>query len=444
MLSVIHAIMERRTVLKLAGGAILAGGSIAGGYQVVSNRGTCDSGARGHQWCYGVKGRLDAVSNGMVFVRERTEGATPGNDGFFEFGPSADGEIVALDAETGEIRWTYGEAVGMDSYTDLAVSDGVYFGYCTDQMGDCTDLTALELDGEERWVRDVNPGHSRPRVVDGVVYVAEYNGPVRALNAETGDTRWERNIDGGRSYLRHVDDDAVYIEADAETGDVFVSIGRGDGSVRWRYESPVDQVVIGSVVVDEVAYVVTFDQVAAVNQGDELWRRDFEKTEETTDKEIEGIASERLFLLAERDRTEDGRRVFQLDAIDLVTGERDWTTGPLEHPNLEYRPYVGLANETVYVGTDRLRALHAATGEERWNASLDDGSIQSVSVVEEPVAGDHAIFAHADGRLVSFAPDGEKTWEDSISEEIRSYLVDESVFVATDEGIYALDRQDNP
>lgn len=436
--------MKRRTVLKLAGGAVLAGSATVGGYLVVSERGTCNSAARGHRWCYGVKGRLDAVSNDMVFVREWPDRGTPGNSDFFESGPSADGEIVALDAETGERRWTYGDAVGMDSYTDLAVSDGVYFGYCTDEMGDCTDLTALELDGEERWVRDVNPGHSRPRVTDGVVYVAESFGAVRALDAETGDTRWERNISGDGSYLRHVGDDAVYIETDVETGDAFVSIDRGSGSVRWRYEPPGDQVVTGSVVVDGVAYVVTFDQVAAVDQADELWRRDFETTEETMDTEIEGIASERLFLLAERDRTEDGRRVFQLNAIDLATGKRDWTAGPLKHPNVEYKPRVSLSNETAYVGTDRLRALDAATGDERWNASLGDGSIQSVSVIEEPVAGDHAIFTHTDGRLVSFAPDGERTWKGSVSGEIRDYLADESVFVATDKGIYALGRQDNP
>ncbi|QRV14173.1 outer membrane protein assembly factor BamB family protein [Haloterrigena salifodinae] len=103
-----------------------------------------------------------------------------------------------------------------------------------------------------------------------------------------------------------------------------------------------------------------------------------------------------------------------------------------------------LFNETVYVGTDRLHARSAATGEERWNASLHDGSIQSVPITEEPVAEDHAVFAYSDGRLVGFAPDGEKTWEGSVSGEVSSYIVDESVFVATNEGIYALDRQEDP
>jgi outer membrane protein assembly factor BamB len=110
------------------------------------------------------------------------------------------------------------------------------------------------------------------------------------------------------------------------------------------------------------------------------------------------------------------------------------------HPNVEYRPQIDLHDDVVYVGTDRLHALDAATGSERWNRTVDAGPVQSVSVVEEGVEGDHAVFVHADEtQLASFDPTGELTWEDSVNEDIWNYLVNELAFVATDAGIYALD-----
>lgn len=431
--------MKRRRLLKLAAGTGVAGSTLAGGYLVTSDRGACGSGD--YRWCYGVKGRLDAVSNGTVFVREWPDRDPSGPGGLFETGPTANGEIVALDAETGEVRWTYGEAVGSDSYTELAVADALYFGYCTDEMGDCSDLTALERDGEVRWTRDVNPGPYRPFVADDVVYVAEYSGPVRAHDAATGETRWERDVDGERTRLSHVSDAAVYAETDADSAEGVVALDRETGDRRWRYEPDGDQVVTGSKVADGIAYVVTFDQIAAVDGGDELWRRSFEPARGTTNKEIEGIESGRLFLLVERERAEDGRRRFRLDAIDVATGEPDWSLGPISHSNEEYSPRVAARGETVYVGTDRLRALDATNGEERWSASLDGGPILSATVVEAGPTDDHSVFAHGNGgRLVGFAPDGDRTWTGSVPGEIARYRVDESVVVSTGEAIYGLDR----
>lgn len=427
--------MDRRTLLQSAAG--VAGGSVVGGYLVVADRGPCGSGD--HRWCYGVKARLEAVSNGMVFVREWPDWETPGTGEVFEIGPTADGEIVALDAETGDIRWSYGEAIGSDSYTDLAISDGIYFGYCTDQMGHCTDLTALEFDGAERWVRAITPGPFGPIVDDGTVYDAEYGGPIRALDAESGAIRWERDVGGERMRLSHVGDGAVYVETETEVDDSVVSIDRETGDLRWRYRPAGDQVVTGSAVANGVVYVVTFGRIAAVTGGDELWRREFGEIE--GQPEIEGIGSGRLFLLVESDRTEDGRREFRLDAIALATGDRDWTLGSIEHPDPEYSPRVIPYGESVYVGTDRLQALDIATGEERWSVWLEDGPIQSVSVVDAGASEDHAVFTHTGDRIAGFTPGGEQTLAASVPGEIRNYLVDELVFVSTDEGIYGLDRR---
>lgn len=432
--------MKRRTMLKLTGGAGLAGGGIVGGYLVVDNRVSCDASGKGLRWCYGAQGRLDAVTESTVFVRERTAGATRSDSGFFESEPTADGEIVALNAETGDIRWTYGEAVGMDTYTGLVVADGVYVGYCTDEIGNCRDLTALELDGETRWTREISPGWSGPQLSDGVLYVVEFSGLVRAHDAETGETLWEREVGGSWSSLVHVGKSALYVESDTETGDTFFSIDRDGGDLRWTYEPPSDQVMTGSTVVDGIGYVVTFDQVAAVDQGEELWRREFGESHE--EAEIEGIASGRLFLCIERNKNESGSRVFQLDAIDLATGKRDWTSGPIEQTDPERTFSVDIHEGVVYLSTGQLRALDAETGDEQWSESLDSGPVQSVSVIEENSAGDHALFVTSAKSLASFTPEGERTWQGSVPEDIEGYLIGDSVFVETDTGIYAVKRED--
>jgi len=225
----------------------------------------------------------------------------------------------------------------------------------------------------------------------------------------------------------------VYVQL----GDL-IALDRGDGSTRWRYDPGAadDQAIRETAILDGVAYVVTRNQVVGVADGDELWRGDLEEDKIGPDTEISGIASDRLVVFAEDAQTED----FRLYAFDVTTGERDWVSDPIEHPNVEYRPQVDLQDDVVYVGTDRLRALDAATGKERWSETVDVGPVQSVTVVEEGVKGDHAVFVHADEtQLASFDPTGELTWEDSVDGEIWNYLVNELMFVATDAGIYALD-----
>lgn len=406
--------MKRRTMLKVSGAGVVVS-SLSGG---------CLSSAddTSYRWEYGVGGELDAVSQGTVFGRERHTGS-----------PAAKEAIVALDAETGERQWSFESASGgLDSYSDLTVDDGVYCSLCSDD--DCLHLYALEVGGEERWARDIDAGYWAPLVADGVVYVANDTGLVRALDAATGETRWDYQVasTGGAELVDVAD--AVYVEMDS----VLAALDRDEGSTRWRY-APGDeeeQVIIGAALSNDVAYLVTFDQVAAVADGDELWRRDVEDRDVDADPEIAGVAAGRLFVVAGNDPHE-----YRLHAFDATTGERDWVSEPIEYPNEEYAPQAAVHDEVVYIGSERLRALDAATGSERWTVTPDGGPLWSVAVVEENAAGDHAVVVNAgETRLVCFTPDGEHLWDGSVDGSIRDYVVDEFVFVATDEGIYALDR----
>lgn len=420
--------MKRRSILKTAGGAGVVAGTLLSGCLTAADD-------TAYQWKYDAGGDLDAVSQGTVFLRERAAKESADDGWLSDSGPAADGEIVALDTETGDPRWTFGGRGRLSSYTELTVADGVYFSYCTDER--CTELYALEPDGDERWTDGEAGSRYSPVVVDGVVYVGDDGGAVRAFDAETGADQWPRREpepDGRAPRSGAVIDvsDAVYVETESGLS----ALERDDGSPRWRYDLGDEQVVIDTMVSDGHVYIVTGEYVAAVTGGDEEWHWAFDDTEVDSQTEIAGVASDHLFVFAR-----NGRHEYRLSAFDVTTGERDWASDPIEHPNEEVAPQAALRDETVYLGADGLRALEAATGTERWHAAVDSGPIRSLTVVDENVAGDHAVFAHADeSRLVSFAPDGEQTWDRSVDEPIRDYLVDDAVFAATDEGVYALDR----
>lgn len=390
-----------------------------------------------YRWKYDVGGDLDTVSRGTVFARERSERES--DDGFLGFGsedgPAADGQVVALDAETGDRRWTYGETGRQDGYTEVTVVDGVYFGYCGDD--DCRRLSALELNGEVRWETDGGTSWHRPVVTDGAVYTATDIGTVRAVDAETGAERWTRQVDGpdgevssGASVAAVTD--AVYVETNAAV----VALERTDGRVRWRYDVGGDGPVLDTLVSNGVVYLVTTDRIVAVADGDESWSRRFDADEVDVETEIAGLTAGRLFVFVGTDDRE-----YRVSVFDSTTGERGWNSDPLESAHEELDPRAVVRDGAVYLGAERLRALDAATGDERWNAAVDGEPIRSITVVEEAVAGDYGVFVEADEtRLTGFAPDGEQLWADSVDESIRDYLVADSVYVATDEAIYALDR----
>jgi len=106
------------------------------------------------------------VVGGVVYVGS--------NDGFF----------YALDAKTGEERWAFGTTYGIRS--TAAVADGiVYFG------SDDYYLYALNaLTGQEVWKYESGTQvTSSPVVADGVVVVGSLEGLLYTLNAKTGKVR---------------------------------------------------------------------------------------------------------------------------------------------------------------------------------------------------------------------------------------------------------------
>lgn len=409
--------MERRVLLKAVGAStVLGSSSLSGCLGTVGSWGDCET---DHRWCYGVGGELDAVEDGILYGRTRAEGSQSGE---------GQRDVVALDTDTGERQWTFGPASsGMDRYSDLAVQDGVYFSWCTDQ--DCKRLYALEPDGEERWTRDIYAGHERPVVADGTVY-ATSGVPVRALDTTTGGTRWSREVPltGRGEFLDAAD--AVYVESSSAVG----ALDPDDGQTRWLYDVG-DEIVADSHVSDGVTYVATTERLAAITDGTEQWRTAYDLGSVDFDTTIFGVASGTLFVIVVGTKGQ-----LRLYALDAATGDVTWTSDIGERRG-DWTAMVEVTQDVVYLGVDQLRVLDAARGSERWSKDFDSGQVGSVTVVEDTGASDHTVLVEfGEGEFAGLTPDGERTWEASVDGDVQDVLVDEHLYVATEESIYALER----
>jgi len=95
---------------------------------------------------------------------------------------SNDATLYALDADSGEQRWTFETAGKVES--SPTVADGTVF------VGGWESFYALDADsGDTEWTLDASVVSS-PTVADGTVFVTGAGGSIYALAAATGDRRW--------------------------------------------------------------------------------------------------------------------------------------------------------------------------------------------------------------------------------------------------------------
>ncbi|MEB3103917.1 outer membrane protein assembly factor BamB family protein [Ferviditalea candida] len=154
---------------------------------------------------------LDAKKGGKLW--EKTIGEKDVNRAWMYYSPTvadgvvyqaysskSGGEMMALDARTGETVWTAKLAGGWITESSPVVKDGkVYVG------ADGGYLIALDAkDGKELWRNRPAGGwmHSMPAVADGKIYMGYGGGLIVALNADTGAELWRyKSVVSGTSYI---------------------------------------------------------------------------------------------------------------------------------------------------------------------------------------------------------------------------------------------------
>jgi len=168
-----------------------------------------------------------AVGNGMVYF-----GDTNG--------------LHALNANTGALLWSYpaGNLYGTGS---PAVTNGVVY------IGTCNNLYALDANtGAKLWSYTASDCVSTPAVANGVLYAAD-GSALSALNASTGDKLWDFTAAVGGNIGPTVANDVVYAGSFGNNHNVY-ALNANTGALLWSYLTA-GTPVWGVTVVDGVVYV---------------------------------------------------------------------------------------------------------------------------------------------------------------------------------------------
>lgn len=119
------------------------------------------------------------------------------------------GNVAALDAATGNVRWHRRVEEGCCGVHGLAVEGGVVV------ISDNSGLLALDAtDGHDLWRYDVPAGRlvsKRPMIVNGMALAFDHNGEVYAMDLATGALRWQRLTPRG-----DIADDMDYLSSDGQ------------------------------------------------------------------------------------------------------------------------------------------------------------------------------------------------------------------------------------
>jgi outer membrane protein assembly factor BamB len=243
-----------------------------------------------------------------------------------------------------------------------AVNDGV--AYLADKFGN---VRAVDLSDQSviwdirRDGRDVGPPAdvTGPAYYDGSVFVAFSDGLLVALDSGTGRVRWKRDLKSTLESSPAVLDGRLYIGNDKG---YVLSIDTSDGSIDWRFRAPAPvksspSVSQGGVVFGD--YAGNMYRVSS-RSGDLVWK---------TATDSGGSGGFYSSPAVEYGKVFAGRDDGKVFAFDFDDGRIDWTyttRGPIYgSPAVADAGGIG---PTVYIGSydARLYALNASDGRKRW------------------------------------------------------------------------------
>lgn len=318
---------------------------------------------------------------------------------------SRDGNVYALDEETGQLKWKFKTGSWVDS--SPAVADGVVYVGSNDGK-----LYALDAaTGQQLWAYNAEyPVRSSPAIADGIIYVGADDYGVHAVDAETGARVWRyetNNLVASSPVVSH----GLVIVGSVD-GSLY-SINAKNGRLRLRYDSR-DPVVSSPVVNDDAAYFAnTQGTIFAIDPTDRNWPFEHQLKKYWNALYIYGVAPkpplDSGFLwfqwLGWGIRTTSSLTIFDnaiylganenMMAIGLNTQDIFWTfpTGDA----VVSSPAV--LDSVVYFGSQdgSLYAVDRATGEMLWSYATGD------QITSSPAAADGMVFVGShDGKVYAF------------------------------------------
>ncbi|MEY7849037.1 right-handed parallel beta-helix repeat-containing protein [Natrarchaeobius sp. A-rgal3] len=338
-----------------------------------------------------------------------------------------------FDSDESDVLWETDE--NLTTGGAPTVVDGILVTTTGDTGGDGS-VTAYDVGtGENRWSAEI-PADGSPTVVDETVYVTGDDG-VWALDLELGTLEWHVEFEDGTSSSRAlgVDGESVYVgESIDATTDRLYALDAEDGSEQWSTETAT--IYSGPTVVDGTVYVGTADGLIAVDASDaeEQWTWDDYGVLEDRSAISEPTVSDGFLYVSLREGTEQGGYDRSTVAIDIETGEDEWThafDGP-SGGDVSQTPTTPTASgesgeATVYVAFDGLYALDATDGSERW--------IDETTVWDAPTVADGTLFVPQSTdsgalRALDVTDEGSELWSVETGDRSDVIVVDGVLYVA--------------
>ncbi|MDQ3044889.1 MAG: PQQ-binding-like beta-propeller repeat protein, partial [Chloroflexota bacterium] len=263
--------------------------------------------------------------------------------------------------------------------------------------------------------------YSSPAVVDGVLYIGSKNGLLYAIDAESGEVRWQASI--GQYIVRAspaVVDGTVYVPS----GFFLYALDAENGEERWRL--PIRFAGQSSPAIAE-------ETVVFASQEGELYAVDATSGEEIWDYVPDGlilsspaIARGMVFIGTAHEES-------AVIALDLRNGRTLWKFEPIG----EVVSSPAMAGDLVYVSSSDgfTYALNTDDGETRWRYGVGGGA--SPAVVDGTV-----YIGGADGGLYALAAaTGTIKWLFATGSQIGSSpaVAGDTVFLGSGRTLYAVD-----
>lgn len=187
---------------------------------------------------------------------------------------ASDGNFYSIEASTGKVQWTFNTK--SENLAAPLLADGIVYFLAGNSVFYALDAAT----GHQVWLysrQDTSQfsirGGSQAALSNGTLYVGFSDGSVVALNAKTGSSLWEVQLNRNKRFrdidaTPVVDNGQIYV---AGYDDKLYCISADKGEVVWRIDGGGYSGV--TVVGDKLIYPTTNGEVQALNKasGDKLW-----------------------------------------------------------------------------------------------------------------------------------------------------------------------------
>jgi len=366
--------------------------------------------------------------------------ANPARTGVYETAALDSYEAVKWQFETGE--WIFAAPAVLDDSVYAASNNG--------------NVYALDREtGEERW-RFATGGAilASPAAAGDLVYAASMDGNVYALDAATGEERWrvalgsdDPDTPGGFTGSPAIVEDTLYV---ANESGVLAALDAQTGEERWRFQKSKTQVAseqpaswpiaFSPAIADGAVYVPVSDGILYVLDaatGEEQWQYDPAATPAGGQPEVYSptadpvVAGDTVYFMTSSAGSLQG----VLFAISLESHQARWQ---YRTPTENYSAPSISDGVLIWGSLDRaLYAVSAETGEAAWTFPTEDINFSSPAI-----AGDLVYVGSVDKNLYALdVTSGEQRWQFRAGSSVSSPAVaDGVVYVGTEAGtLFALE-----